>query len=120
MDLERTVNSYPRRNLPSVDRLIRKVEAKANDLAGWAVRSASKSVLERVRAEMSLGENESSESSIEVDELAYRALAEAVLLATPHPRAVLNATGVLLHTNLGRAPLAPAAQAAVARVARGY
>ena len=35
------------------------------------------------------------------------------------PRAVINATGVVLHTNLGRAPLSPAAQAAVAAAA-GY
>ncbi|MBI4410131.1 MAG: L-seryl-tRNA(Sec) selenium transferase [Gemmatimonadetes bacterium] len=35
-------------------------------------------------------------------------------------RPVINATGVVLHTNLGRAPLAPAARAAVERVAGGY
>ena len=35
-------------------------------------------------------------------------------------RPVLNGTGVILHTNLGRAPLADAAIAAVARVASGY
>jgi len=38
----------------------------------------------------------------------------------PHLRRVLNATGVIVHTNLGRAPLAPEAQAAVARAAAGY
>ncbi|HEX8206208.1 MAG TPA: L-seryl-tRNA(Sec) selenium transferase, partial [Solirubrobacteraceae bacterium] len=38
----------------------------------------------------------------------------------PSLRRVLNATGVIVHTNLGRAPLAPAAREAVARVAEGY
>ncbi|QDF04847.1 MULTISPECIES: L-seryl-tRNA(Sec) selenium transferase [Myxococcus] len=41
-------------------------------------------------------------------------------LATPGLRPVLNATGVVLHTNLGRAPLAASAVARVAEVARGY
>lgn len=38
----------------------------------------------------------------------------------PSLRPVVNATGVILHTNLGRAPLSEAAQAAVREVASGY
>ena len=40
--------------------------------------------------------------------------------ARPGLRPVLNASGVVLHTNLGRAPLAPAAVQAMAAVAAGY
>ena len=43
-----------------------------------------------------------------------------VALGTPGLRPVLNATGVVLHTNLGRAPLAREAMARVDAVARGY
>ena len=38
----------------------------------------------------------------------------------PRLRRVLNATGVVVHTNLGRAPLSAQARAAVARAAEGY
>jgi L-seryl-tRNA(Ser) seleniumtransferase len=50
------------------------------------------------------------------------ALRAAALLrdARPELRPVINATGILLHTGLGRAPLAGPAAAAVAAVARGY
>ena len=57
------------------------------------------------------------------------ALASAVIAAAssrlastlrPSLLAVINATGVIVHTNLGRAPLAEAAITHVARVARSY
>jgi L-seryl-tRNA(Ser) seleniumtransferase len=51
-------------------------------------------------------------------EAAVRAAVER--LAAPSLAPVINATGVVLHTNLGRAPLAPAAIAALTRVAQGY
>jgi L-seryl-tRNA(Ser) seleniumtransferase len=38
----------------------------------------------------------------------------------PHLRRVINASGVIVHTNLGRAPLPDSARAAVARAAEGY
>ena len=53
-------------------------------------------------------------------ELAQRAAEILAELERPSPRRVLNATGVIVHTNLGRAPLAPAAREAVGRVAEGY
>jgi L-seryl-tRNA(Ser) seleniumtransferase len=49
-----------------------------------------------------------------------RAVRVAAELCGGHPRRVVNATGIALHTNLGRAPLSPAAAAAVAEVAAGY
>ena len=48
-------------------------------------------------------------------------IAERVDLASlPSLRPVFNATGIVLHTNLGRAPLAPAVIAAVTEISGGY
>ena len=52
--------------------------------------------------------------------IAMRAAARAHAARRPLLRRVLNATGVVLHTNLGRAPLAAAALAAVQDAGRGY
>ncbi|MGZ4174408.1 MAG: L-seryl-tRNA(Sec) selenium transferase, partial [Solirubrobacteraceae bacterium] len=53
-------------------------------------------------------------------ELLARARAILAELERPSLRPVLNATGVILHTNLGRAPLAASAREALATVAQGY
>jgi L-seryl-tRNA(Ser) seleniumtransferase len=50
----------------------------------------------------------------------HRARAHLAGLDAPSLRRVLNATGVIVHTNLGRAPLPAAARDAVTRVAEGY
>jgi L-seryl-tRNA(Ser) seleniumtransferase len=54
------------------------------------------------------------------EDLERRAREMLVTLARPSIRRVINATGVILHTNLGRAPLAPTAREAVTRAAEGY
>jgi L-seryl-tRNA(Ser) seleniumtransferase len=56
----------------------------------------------------------------ELEVLLDRAAGLARVLSRPHPRRVLNATGIVLHTNLGRAPLAPEVARAVAEAAAGY
>jgi L-seryl-tRNA(Ser) seleniumtransferase len=53
-------------------------------------------------------------------DLGAHALAHADAIAAPALRRVLNATGVVVHTNLGRAPLAPAALDRIHAVAAGY
>jgi L-seryl-tRNA(Ser) seleniumtransferase len=53
-------------------------------------------------------------------QLLERARGHVASLQSPSLRRVINATGVIVHTNLGRAPLAAAAREAVARTASGY
>jgi len=102
----------PRSRLPSVDRLLHEpgikeleVQAPRNALVA-AVREA----LEAARRSRS-GVPEDWVSEVR-ERLAARTTASL--------RPVLNATGVVLHTNLGRAPLAPAAVRAMTAVAQGY
>ena len=61
----------------------------------------------------------------EVDEVDVNAIfrdaaSRLLLAARPSLRRVINATGVVIHTNIGRSPLAPSAIDAVAEVSRGY
>lgn len=104
----------PLRELPSVDQLLgdKRLSALAErhgrELALQAVRGA----LERAREDIQAG--------FEAGDLVERAEAEAASLLAPKLRRVLNATGVVVHTNLGRAPLSQEALARVDEVGRGY
>jgi L-seryl-tRNA(Ser) seleniumtransferase len=93
------------RDLPSVDELARSVE---DPLAVGAARS----VLTRARELIEAGADPG-----DLEAALRRELASA---RAPQLRRVLNATGVIAHTNLGRAPLADAALDRVREVARGY
>jgi L-seryl-tRNA(Ser) seleniumtransferase len=93
------------RDLPSVDELARAV----NDPLGV---DAARLVLERAREEIRAG--------FDPGDLSARVDRELERLRRPRLRRVLNATGVVVHTNLGRAPLADAALERVREVGRGY
>jgi len=104
-------NADPRRGLPSVDRLCRELGAQGCRAPGWARTEAARQVLAAARH----GEGESASAA-----LIERARDRAEDLARPHPQRVVNATGIPLHTNLGRAPLAAGAARAAAEAAVSY
>jgi L-seryl-tRNA(Ser) seleniumtransferase len=98
------------RDLPSVDLLLRdeRLASEPHELAVAAARTA----LDRARAEIEAGNDPGPVVDVAIEELARA--------RRPSLRRVLNATGVLVHTNLGRAPLAAGALARVAEVGAGY
>lgn len=95
----------PRRGLPSVTSLL---DASLVDRYGHdRVAAAARSALEEARAAEPVPSTKQIVAQI-----------EDRLIQTVRP--VINATGVLLHTNLGRAPWSSAAIEAAAQVAKGY
>ncbi len=106
----------PLRRLPSVDALLRSLpEELRRETPQSRLVAAARAILADARALVRSGAPPPSPSQL-------RAALEQRLLAASAPplRPVINATGVILHTNLGRAPLSEMAVEAMARVAKGY
>ena len=117
-----TDNSALFRALPSVDELLRLPAVAALMETGGhsAVTGAARAVLERLREQIAAGNLD--EHALEI---ALAALPEAIERELRHSmqyslRPLINATGVVLHTNLGRAPLSQAAIDHIREVAGTY
>ncbi len=125
------------RQLPSVEEVLRSPDGIAllSDHPRWAVVAAARAEIAARRVGLGLGlgaggrhdaalapassaSGASGSSSVSLSGPALAARVSALL--QPSLRRVINATGVVLHTNLGRAPLAERALARVQEIARGY
>ena len=118
MSGEADVNQRLRR-LPAVDEVLRSpgVAALLDRAPRWAVVAAVREAIERLRQ----GLRAAAEVTAPAASLDAGALEVAVAARLrPRLRRVINATGVVLHTNLGRAPLPAPALAHLAAVASGY
>ena len=107
------------RNLPSVEQLLQ-TRAAADLIAAYGrplTLDAIRIVLDETRARFKLDPQPALPDANGILALAESRL---VLWMTPTLLTVINATGVILHTNLGRAPLSEAAIRAMDAISRGY
>jgi L-seryl-tRNA(Ser) seleniumtransferase len=105
------------RSIPSVESLL-----QHPDLAGLLGRAPRPVIVQAVRDTLASVRDSMKKggAATSPDELAARARALTEASLRPNLRPVINATGIILHTNLGRAPLPDAAVEAVLMAARGY
>ncbi|QTP56812.1 L-seryl-tRNA(Sec) selenium transferase [Billgrantia sulfidoxydans] len=105
-----------RRRLPAVDALLGHPEVQlARRRHG---RRLIRRAVRQVLAEARRGLAQPAAAAPDVDDLARRVLERLDELARPASRAVFNLTGTVIHTNLGRSPLAEAAVVAMTEAAR--
>ncbi|MSQ36510.1 MAG: L-seryl-tRNA(Sec) selenium transferase [Dehalococcoidia bacterium] len=109
------MNHNPFRALPSVERLLgdRRVAALAARHGHGPVVGLARAVLEEYRAAIEATGGSPERPPAE-------AVVERAASLEPSLRPVVNATGVIIHTNLGRAPLSDDALAAMQRAGAGY
>ena len=112
-----TGNPSEYRKLPAVDALLRlpAIALLAAEAGTQTVTETLREILAQARADIAAGGSAPEPDAWPV--LAADALAESML---PSLRPVINATGVIVHTNLGRAPLSAAARQAVHEAVAGY
>src|SRR5579863_4180460 len=120
--MKSTLKSELFRELPSVDEVVRQSEILALAVihGNAAVTDAARAVLSRLREEISSGLLDAPGLEIALGGLAG-AIETQLRRALSHSlRHVINATGVILHTNLGRAPLSEGALAHISETGGGY
>lgn len=110
------------RNLPAVDRVLNEESLKvlSGQLPQEAIAAAVQDVIGELRNRIVSDNHLSDPERIKPDQVANAAALRCQTLLHASLRKVINASGTLLHTNLGRAPLAAEALAAIEAVATGY
>lgn len=89
------------RDLPSVNELVERLNSHAKRYPRSLIVEEARRVLNAARNRIRAGEH------LDTDAMEQEILCSLDGLARPSLRRVINATGVVLHTNLGRAPLPP-------------
>ena len=102
------------RELPSVDSVAQAAALESEKPNALLISTARAEI---ATARTAIGRGRAAPS---LEALAHAAALQAELLVRDAPRPVVNATGVIIHTNLGRAPLSDRALAAVQAAGAGY
>ncbi len=111
------------RSLPSIERLLERPSASqlSVDLSRDRVRDLLRQITDELREEVVNGKWPPASGSEQlIQEVELRLELRAAASAQPSLRRVINATGVIIHTNLGRAPLARRAIEAISEAAAYY
>jgi len=110
------------RGIPSVDELLGRPRllALAEKAGRSLVTQSGRSVLADLRARLKKPSGDAGEASADSDQLEMRVVAQVEAQLAPSLVRVINATGVILHTNLGRSPLSGAAAARISEIATRY
>ena len=105
------------RKLPAVDKLLQRPEiaALAEAYGSGPVTAETRAELDGARVAIHNGQTAPNEQ-----QLTDRITDNVIAADAPSLRPVTNATGVLIHTNLGRTPLSQEAQDAVIHLSQGY
>ena len=119
----------PYRGLPSVDSLLRHetVSALAGQVSDDQLTAFVRAVIDGARDRIASGAADAPPDAAVLDTdvfnaeaLAWEVVERVRQTSTPALVSVINASGVIIHTNLGRAPLSEATIAAMEAVSRGY
>lgn len=119
--VERTLNARLRA-LPKIDEVLRRVSlpgSVTDSVPPDVTTHAARTEVDALRSRILAGEDVA-DDELDPARVAQRAALRVLAFARTSLRTVVNATGVVVHTNVGRSPLAPQAIDAVAAVARGY
>lgn len=114
------------RNIPSVERLLQTRTAAeliarfGRPLTLDALRAELADIRQRLKPPASASEEAPRVPAPGIEEILAAVEARLRVIAAPTLVPVINATGVILHTNLGRAPLSDSAMRAMDALARGY
>src|SRR5437764_14517071 len=110
----------PFANLPAVSAVLELPTVRAlehqhgHDVVAHVIRAELDTLRERVKAGVSL------DGELSLDMIAMRVGKRVQTESANRLRSVINATGIVWHTHLGRAPLAETAAQAAYQAARGY